>query len=96
MEEAQNNSNPEEGQLIRNFQLQTHFAFMYSVKSFESIIFNKIINFIRPKISPYQFGFMKGKSCLSQLLHAFSVVHEAFDKRKQVDIYDLFGFQESF
>ena len=86
---------PKKGSLLEISNYRPISLLCILSKVLESIIFNKIINFIRPKISPYQFGFMKGKSCLSQLLHAFSVVHEAFDKRKQVDMIYL-DFRKAF
>ncbi len=64
-------------------------------KVLESIVFQKIIEFIRPQLSEYQFGFMKNKSCLTQLLSAFSIIHEAFDNKKQVDMIFL-DFRKAF
>ena len=48
----------------------------------EAIIFRKIIDFIRPRISSHQFGFMKNRSCLMQLLSAFSTIHQAIDNKQ--------------
>ena len=76
-------------------------VFMYHVthiilsKVLESIVFHKIIDFIRPNLSEYQFGFMKNKSCLTQLLSAFSIIHEAVDNKKQLDMVYL-DFRKAF
>ena len=58
-------------------------------KVLESIISSKIIDFVCPKISKQQYGFMKNKSCCSQLLSAFAIVYEALDKRNKVDMIYL-------
>ena len=64
-------------------------------KVLESIVFHKIIDFIRPNLSEYQFGFIKNKSCLTQLLSAFSIIHEAVDNKKQLDMVYL-DFRKAF
>ena len=61
-------------------------------KVLESIISSKIIDFVRPKISKQQYGFMKNKSCCSQLLSAFAIVYEALDKRNKVDMIIISRF----
>jgi len=58
-------------------------------KILESIIYKKIISFIRPKLSKTQFGFTKGKSCLSQLLTIFSTINQAADSKNSVDVMYL-------
>ncbi len=59
------------------------------------MIFQKIIDFIKPNLSEYQFGFMKNKSCVTQLLSAFSIIYEAVDNKKQVDMVYL-DFKKAF
>ena len=44
-------------------------------KVLESIIYDKIISFVRPFISAQQFGFLRKHSCLSQLLVYFSQIY---------------------
>ena len=48
-------------------------------KELESIILSKIIDFIYPRLSKLQFGFLKGQSCLTQLLTCFSKVFDSID-----------------
>ena len=50
-------------------------------KVLERIIYNKVIEFIRPKLSELQFGFLKNRSALQQLLAAFALMHNALDNR---------------
>lgn len=50
-------------------------------KILESIVYNKVASFLRPLISKQQFGFLKNRSCLAQLLLSFAQVNEAADKR---------------
>ena len=64
-------------------------------KVLESIILQKIIVFICPKMSQFQFGFTKNKSCLTQLLSAFSISHQAIDSKQQVDMVYL-DFRKAF
>ena len=64
-------------------------------KMLESIIFNKIINFIQPQLSKSQFGFLRNRSCLSQLLTSLASIYEAVDNRNQVDVLYL-DFRKAF
>ena len=64
-------------------------------KVLESIIYKKIITFTRPTLSNTQFGFTKGKSCLAQLLTAFSTINQAVDNNKSVDVMYL-DFKKAF
>jgi len=64
-------------------------------KILESIIYIKIISFIRPKLSKTQFGFTKGKSCLAQLPTIFSTINQAADSKKSVDVM-YFDFEKAF
>ena len=52
----------------------------------EKVIYNKIIPFVRPKLSLHQYGFLKQRSCLTQLLTAFAEIHQAVDKRTPSDV----------
>lgn len=49
-------------------------------KVLEKAVYNRIISFIRPKLSKQQFGFLKGRSCLSQLLVSFAQVFNDLDR----------------
>ena len=55
-------------------------------KALESIILRKILPFIAPQIHSSQFGFMKNRSCLSQLLLSYSIISDGFDNRTSTDI----------
>ena len=46
----------------------------------EKAVYNRIISFIRPKLSKQQFGFLKGRLCLSQLLVSFAQVFNDLDR----------------
>jgi len=46
----------------------------------EKAVYNRIISFIRPELSKQQFGFLKGRSCLSQLLVSFAQVFNDLDR----------------
>ena len=49
-------------------------------KVLEKAVYDRIISFIRPKLSKQQFGFLKGRSCLSQLLVSFAHVFNDLDR----------------
>ena len=69
--------------------VKTVNTFIISYKILESVIYKKIITFIRPKLSKTQFGFTKGKSCLAQLLTAFSTISQAIDNQQSADVMYL-------
>ena len=77
---------PKKGDLLDISNYQPISLLCILSKVLESIVFQKIIDLVRPKISEYQFGFMKNKSCLTQLLSAFSIIYQAFDDKKQLDM----------
>ena len=54
-------------------------------KVLEQIIYKKVIGFISPLISPLQFGFLRGRSTLHQLLIFFQSVFHHLDNKLQVD-----------
>ena len=56
-------------------------------KVLEKLVYNKIINFITESISLVQFGVLKGRSTLQQLLVFLNYVHNNHDQ--QVDIIYL-------
>ena len=58
-------------------------------KVLESIVFSKIIDFIYPRLSKLQFGFLKGRSCLTQLLTCFSKVFDSIDGNTPCDVIYL-------
>ena len=64
-------------------------------KVLEKIIYNKIIPFVSPSISPSQFGFRKKHSTLQQLLTFLGSVYESFGSNAQTDVIYL-DFKKAF
>ena len=64
-------------------------------KVLEQIIYDKIIEFIHPLLSKHQFGFLKNRSCLTQLLSSFSYIVSSLDSKAPCDIVYL-DFQKAF
>ena len=58
----------------------------------ERLIYNKIIDFIRPKLSKHQFGFLKKRSCLAQLVTSFAYIFDGVDKGTPVDVRAVDNF----
>ena len=58
-------------------------------KVLESLIFQKIIDFIRPQISLHQFGFLSNRSCLHKLLMLLYSIVSALDRKYQTDVIFL-------
>ena len=54
-------------------------------KVLERLIYDKIIDFVLPKISVAQFGFLRDRSCLQQLLLFLYNIHKAFDSKSWLD-----------
>ncbi len=86
---------PKKGDLLEIINYRPISLLCILSKVLESIIYHKIIDFIRPKLSRHQFGFMKNKSCLTQLLLAFSTINHAVDNKEQVDMVYL-DFKKAF
>ena len=55
----------------------------------ESIVYNKVTDFLGHKISCQQFGFMKKCSYLSQLLSFLADIHHSLDNRTYTDVVHL-------
>lgn len=51
----------------------------------ESIIYRKIISFIRPLLSRHQFGFLSNRSCLTNLLATYSDIIKSIDEGHTID-----------
>ena len=64
-------------------------------KVLESIIYDKIIDFIYPQLSHPQFGFLRNRSCLTQLLSSFSSIYDAVEEKTSCDIGFL-DFRKAF
>ena len=52
----------------------------------ESIIYTKIIDYTHPCLSKVQFGFLRNRSCLKQLLSSFSVITGAIESKAPCDV----------
>lgn len=61
----------------------------------ESIIYHKIIHFIRPLLSTHQFGFLSNRSCLLNLLMSYSEIFQSLDNSHIIDAIYL-DFSKAF
>ena len=64
-------------------------------KVLEAVIFNNLIDFIWPQINTNQFGFLRNRSCLTQLLTSYSEVYTSLDAGISSDIA-YFDFRKAF
>ena len=79
--------------LVKNYRPTTLLPIVSKV--LERIVYNKIIPFIRPLLSEHQFGLLKNRSCLKQLLVSFAQIFHNVNQGLQTDaIY--FDFQKAF
>lgn len=58
-------------------------------KVLERIVYDKVISFVRPLISSQQFGFLKNRSCVTQLLSSFQIILDAVNQGKACDVVFL-------
>ncbi|CAB4031739.1 Hypothetical predicted protein, partial [Paramuricea clavata] len=54
-------------------------------KVFERCVYNQLVSHISTQLHHLQFGFLRGKSTTSQLLHVLQDIHQALESRNQVD-----------
>ena len=54
-------------------------------KVFEQLVRKHIVDFLEDNISTHQHGFVRGKSCLSNLLETFDEILELLDRGAPVD-----------
>ena len=54
-------------------------------KVLEKIVYSKIIDFVYPQISTYQYGFLKGKSSVLKLLLSISHIVDSIDAKHSMD-----------
>ena len=66
---------------MRKFKGQTARS-----KVLERIIYNKCVDFLTSQLSTSQFGFMKNRSSLQQLLVCYKDVYESFSANQQSDV----------
>lgn len=64
-------------------------------KVMERLIFNHLYPFLECKIHPLQHGFMKGRSCCTQLLKVYHEIGSILDKGGQIDVIFL-DFSKAF
>ncbi|KAL5247652.1 hypothetical protein ACHWQZ_G019515 [Mnemiopsis leidyi] len=64
-------------------------------KVYEKILRDEILEFVDDKINPHQHGFVKGKSCLSNLLETMDCVIDLLEEGFPVDIL-FFDFKKAF
>ena len=64
-------------------------------KVYEKILRNEILAFVEDRISPHQHGFVKGKSCLSNLLETMDCIMELLEEGIPVDVF-YFDFKKAF
>ena len=55
-------------------------------KVLEKVIFNKIIEHISPKISTFQYGFLRGRSSIHKLLSTISLIVDSLDNNFGTDV----------
>ncbi len=58
-------------------------------KVLELIVYSKIIDFIYPKISKTQFGFIRNRSTLQQLLLSYTLVFNSVESKRHTEIVFL-------
>ncbi len=58
-------------------------------KVLERLVYDKIIDFVKPKISSSQFGFLKHRSSLTQLLSSYSQVVDALNSGNSCNVVYL-------
>lgn len=64
-------------------------------KVFESLVYKKIISFVQPQISKRQFGFLKNRSCLTQLLLSFAEIINCIENKAACNVIYL-DFSKAF
>ena len=85
---------PKKGDLLQIINYRPISLLCILSKVLESIIYHKIIDFICPSIN--MAIFMKNKSCLTQLLLAFSAIHQAVDNKEDRSGHGLPELQKGF
>ena len=64
-------------------------------KVLESIIYDKIISFVRPHLSRNQYGFLKRRSCLAQLLLSYNSISNSLENNQTTNTIFL-DFSKAF
>ena len=58
-------------------------------KVLESLVYDRLISFVRPQLSKSQFGFLKNRSCITQLLLSYSKITESMEIKCSSDVIFL-------
>ena len=64
-------------------------------KVLEKCILKKVFNYFEKYLSDFQFGFTKGRSCVSQLLSVFHEIGPLLDINTEIDVLSL-DFSKAF
>ena len=65
-------------------------SLLFSIsKVLERVIFNKVVDFLNPKISVNQYGFLKGRSSVHKLLSSISFIVDALHSNHSADVIFL-------
>ena len=64
-------------------------------KVYEKLVRVHVLDFLEERISKHQHGFVKGKSCLSNLLETFDAILDILDEGAPVDLF-YFDFSKAF
>ena len=80
---------PKSGDLssIRNYRPISLLCILSKVM--EKLVYDKIIDFIRPQLSHAQYGFLQKRSSTTQLLTCYSEVVDAFESKTSADVIYL-------
>lgn len=80
---------PKSGDLSRILNYRPISLLCILSKVLESLVFENIIDFIRPKLSSAQFGFLSKRSSTTQLLACYAKIVDAFENRMTTDVVYL-------
>ncbi len=87
---------PDEWKLVHKHGEKSHIEHYRPIsllsiisKVLERCVFNNIKYHVYEQISPYQNGFMPGKSCITQLVDALERIRRELDQGKQIDVLDM-------
>ena len=76
---------PKKGDLSNAKNYRPISALCIPSKVLESIIYTKIIDYVRPQLSKNQHGFLKNRSCLSQLLLSYNKISCSLENKQSTN-----------
>lgn len=68
---------------------------MFCMQSLEHLMYNKIIDFIGPHLSNFQYRFIRGRSLLQQLFTFIHLILTEMQNKHQADVVYM-DFQKAF